>query len=67
MFILDVFVVVVKKVIVCKMGVCGLRLIMELILLDMMFELFGLCGVDEVVINVEVVDGNVKLFYVYVK
>jgi len=43
----------------------GLRSIMEGILLDTMFELPNLRGVQEVVINGEVVDGNGKPLYVH--
>ena len=58
---------VAKKAIIRKTGARGLRSIMESILLDTMFELPGLRGVDEVVINAEVVDGNAKPLYVHAK
>jgi len=38
---------------------------MEAILLDSMFELPGLKGVEEIVISPEVVDGNAKPLRIY--
>ena len=38
---------------------------MEGILLDTMFDLPGLDGVEEVVISDEVVDGNARPLYIY--
>ena len=46
-------------------GARGLRSIMESILLDTMFELPGLEGVEEVVINREVVEGRAQPLYIY--
>ncbi|MGE0231946.1 MAG: ATP-dependent Clp protease ATP-binding subunit ClpX [Flavobacteriaceae bacterium] len=48
-----------------KTGARGLRSIMEAILLDTMFDLPGLEGVDEVVISPEVVDGSARPLYIY--
>jgi ATP-dependent Clp protease ATP-binding subunit ClpX len=48
-----------------KTGARGLRTIMETILLDTMFDLPGLDGVEEVVINREVVEGRAKPLYIY--
>ncbi|MBF0246846.1 MAG: ATP-dependent Clp protease ATP-binding subunit ClpX [Alphaproteobacteria bacterium] len=48
-----------------KTGARGLRSIMEGILLDTMFELPGLDGVEEVVINREVVAEGAKPLYIY--
>ena len=48
-----------------KTGARGLRSIMEGILLETMFELPSLDGVEEVVVNGEVVDGNGKPLYIY--
>ena len=48
-----------------KTGARGLRSILEAILLDTMFELPGLDGVDEVVVNREVVEGNGSPLYIY--
>jgi ATP-dependent Clp protease ATP-binding subunit ClpX len=63
----DALVAVAKKAVVRKTGARGLRSIMESILLDTMFELPGLRGVDEVVINADVVDGNTNPLYVHAK
>lgn len=54
-----------KKAIQRKTGARGLRSIMESILLDTMFELPGLQGVEQVVINEEVVEGRAKPIYIY--
>ena len=54
-----------KRAIVRKTGARGLRSILEDILLDTMFDLPGLVGVDEVVVNEESVsnDGTPLLIY----
>ncbi len=49
-----------------KTGARGLRSIMEAILLETMFDLPGLDGVEEVVINKEVVEGRAQPLYIYV-
>lgn len=54
-----------KKAIKRKTGARGLRSIMENILLDTMFDLPALEGVEEVVINGEVVDGRAQPLYIY--
>jgi len=54
-----------KKALTRKTGARGLRSIMEGILLDTMFELPGLNGVEEIMINREVVDGTAKPLYIY--
>ena len=56
---------VAKRAIQRKTGARGLRSIMEAILLDTMFELPNLRGVQEVVINAEVVEGNATPLYVH--
>ncbi|MEO8559452.1 MAG: ATP-dependent Clp protease ATP-binding subunit ClpX, partial [Rhodospirillales bacterium] len=48
-----------------KTGARGLRSIMEAILLDTMFELPTLNGVEEIVVNKEVVEGRVQPLYIY--
>jgi len=48
-----------------KTGARGLRSIMEGILLETMFELPGLDGVEEIVVNAEVVEGNAKPLFIY--
>ena len=54
-----------KKAIARKTGARGLRSIMENILLESMFELPGLEGVEEIVINREVVEGRSRPLYIY--
>ncbi|QQP92138.1 ATP-dependent Clp protease ATP-binding subunit ClpX [Skermanella mucosa] len=54
-----------NKAIARKTGARGLRSIMEGILLDPMFELPGLQGVEEIMINKEVVEGRSKPLYIY--
>ena len=54
-----------KKAIARKTGARGLRSIMEGILLDTMYELPGLDGVEEVVITGEVVDGRAVPLHIY--
>ena len=54
-----------KRAIVRKTGARGLRSIMEKILLDTMFDLPTLEGVQEVVISDEVVKGNARPLYIY--
>jgi ATP-dependent Clp protease ATP-binding subunit ClpX len=53
------------KAIQRKTGARGLRSIMEGILLDSMFELPSLEGVETILINREVVDGRAKPLYIY--
>jgi ATP-dependent Clp protease ATP-binding subunit ClpX len=48
-----------------KTGARGLRSIMEGILLDTMFDLPSLEGVEEVVISKEVVEGTARPLYIY--
>ena len=50
-----------------KTGARGLRSIMEQILLSTMFELPGLDGVEEVVINREVAESRANPLYLYGK
>jgi ATP-dependent Clp protease ATP-binding subunit ClpX len=54
-----------KKAIERKTGARGLRSIMESILLDTMFDLPGLEGVQEVVISDEVVTAGARPLYIY--
>ena len=56
---------VAKKAVERKTGARGLRSIMEGILLETMFDLPGLDGVEEVVINREVVAEGAKPLYIY--
>jgi ATP-dependent Clp protease ATP-binding subunit ClpX len=61
----DALNVIARKAIARKTGARGLRSILEGILLDTMFELPGLSGVEEVVINGEVVEGNAAPLHIY--
>ena len=55
-----------RKAIARKTGARGLRSIMESILLEPMFELPGLEGVEEIVINRDVVEeGRARPLYIY--
>src|SRR5215475_3525742 len=56
---------VARKAIERKTGARGLRSILESILLETMFDLPGLEGVDEVVISREVVEGTARPLYIY--
>jgi ATP-dependent Clp protease ATP-binding subunit ClpX len=54
-----------RKAIERKTGARGLRSIMEGILLETMFDLPSLEGVEEVVISREVVEGGARPLYTY--
>jgi ATP-dependent Clp protease ATP-binding subunit ClpX len=54
-----------KRAIARKTGARGLRSIMEGILLETMFDLPALEGVEEVVISSEVVEGDARPLYIY--
>ncbi len=54
-----------RRAIARKTGARGLRSIMEDILLDTMFDLPGLEGVEEVVVNEEAVNGDGKPLLIY--
>src|ERR1700754_116384 len=54
-----------KRAIIRKTGARGLRSILEGILLETMFELPTLQGVQEVVITADVVDGKARPLYTY--
>ncbi len=56
-----------KKALARKTGARGLRSIMEAILLDSMYDLPTFEGVEEVVINEEVVEGNAEPLLVHAK
>ena len=56
---------VARKAIERKTGARGLRSILESILLDTMFDLPGLEGVEEVVISGDVVEGDARPLYIY--
>ena len=61
----DALVSISKRAIERKTGARGLRSIMEAILLETMFDLPGLDGVQEVVISSDVVDGKSRPLYIY--
>ena len=56
-----------KKALDKNTGARGLRTILENILLDTMFNLPGIEGVDEIVVNADVVKKNTKPLYIYDK
>ncbi len=61
----DALKTVARRAITRKTGARGLRSIMESILLDTMFDLPGLEGVEEIVVNAEVTEGRAKPLYIY--
>jgi ATP-dependent Clp protease ATP-binding subunit ClpX len=61
----DALKAIARKAIERKTGARGLRSIMEGILLDTMFDLPTLKGVEEVVIGPEVVDGGARPLRIY--
>ena len=63
----DALVTVAKKAIDRKTGARGLRSILEGILLDTMFDLPGMDGVDEVMIDKDVIEGRKEPIRVYAK
>ena len=56
-----------KKALEKNTGARGLRTILENILLDTMFNLPGIEGVDEIVVNADVVQKDTKPLYIYDK
>jgi ATP-dependent Clp protease ATP-binding subunit ClpX len=61
----DALSAVAKKAITRKTGARGLRSILEGILLETMFELPTYEGVEEVVVNAEVIEGNAQPLLIY--
>ena len=61
----DALIAVAKKAITRKTGARGLRSILEGILLETMFELPTFEGVEEVVVNGEVIDGKAQPLLIY--
>ena len=61
----DALVSIAKRAILRKTGARGLRSILESILLETMFELPSLEGVEEIAINGEVVEGRSQPLYIY--
>jgi len=64
-FTRDALQAIARKAIERKTGARGLRSIMENILLDTMFDLPSMEGVEEVVISAEVVEGDAKPLLIY--
>ena len=54
-----------RKAISRKTGARGLRSILEDVLLDPMFDLPGMEGVQEIVVNDDVIEGKAKPLYIY--
>ena len=61
----DALTAIARKAMGRKSGARGLRSIMEAILLDTMFELPSLEGVEEIVVNSEVVEGRAQPLRIY--
>lgn len=61
----DVFNVIVKKVMDCKIGVCGFCLIVEVVLFDIMYDFFLMEDVSKVVIDEIVICGELKFILIY--
>ncbi|MBP2297853.1 ATP-dependent Clp protease ATP-binding subunit ClpX [Azospirillum picis] len=61
----DAMKAIAHKAIQRKTGARGLRSIMEAILLDPMFDLPGLTGIESILVNKEVVEGRAKPLYVH--
>ncbi|MDB5470126.1 MAG: ATP-dependent Clp protease ATP-binding subunit ClpX [Caulobacter sp.] len=61
----DALMAVARKAILRRTGARGLRSIMEGILLDTMFDLPSYEGVEEVVVNAEVVEGRAQPLVIY--
>ncbi len=61
----EALIAVAKKAIMRKTGARGLRSILEGVLLDTMFDLPTLEGVEEVVVNAEVLEGSAQPLYIY--
>ena len=61
----DALAAVARKAILRRTGARGLRSIMEAILLETMFELPSYEGVEEVVVNAEVVEGRAQPLVIY--
>ena len=63
----DALNLIAKKAIERTTGARGLRSILENILLDTMYSLPGVEGVNEIVVNTEVIEKNSKPLYIYDK
>jgi len=63
----DALMAIAQKAIVRKTGARGLRSIIEEVLLETMFDLPSIDGVDEVILNKEVINGKTKPLLIYSK
>ena len=63
----DALKAIAEKAIVRKTGARGLRSIIEEVLLQTMFDLPSLEGVEEVVVNKEVISGSAEPLLIYSK
>jgi ATP-dependent Clp protease ATP-binding subunit ClpX len=63
----DALKAIAQKAIVRKTGARGLRSIIEEVLLETMFDLPSIEGVDEVILNKEVINGKTKPLMIYSK
>ena len=63
----DALSLIAKKAIERTTGARGLRSILENILLDTMYNLPGIEGVNEIVVNAEVIEKHSKPLYIYDK
>ena len=61
----DSLAAIARKAMDRKTGARGLRSILEDVLLNTMFELPGMEGVEEVVVNEEVIEGKAKPLFIY--
>ncbi len=66
-FAKDALKAIAQRAIVRKTGARGLRSIIEEVLLETMFDLPSIEGVDEVILNKEVINGNTKPLMIYSK
>ena len=66
-FTKDALRAIAQKAIVRKTGARGLRSIIEEVLLETMFDLPSIEGVDEVILNKEVINGKTKPLMIYSK
>ena len=66
-FAKDALRAVAQKAILRKTGARGLRSIIEEVLLETMFDLPSIEGVEEVILNKEVINGKIKPLLIYSK
>ena len=66
-FAKDALKAIAQKAIIRKTGARGLRSIIEEVLLETMFDLPSIEGVDEVILNKEVINGKTKPLMIYSK